>query len=73
MNRFLLRPNFLEDLPDIQTLLRAVRKDRRIVSIPSLKRLLGRDLSPWPYIMDIAQMKAFIRQRMVTTYHPLGT
>ncbi len=69
----LLRPNFLEDRADVQTLIRAMREARRIASMPALKRLSGRDLSPGPGITDDTAMEAFIRERVATTYHPVGT
>lgn len=69
----LMRPNFLEDRADVQTLIRAMREARRIVSMPSLKRLSGQDLSPGPNIHEDNAMEAFIRERVATTYHPVGT
>lgn len=69
----LLQPNFLEDRADVQTLIRAMREARRIVSMPALQRMSGRDLSPGPGVTDDAALEAFIRERVATTYHPVGT
>ena len=69
----LLRPNFLEDRADIQTLIRAMREARRIVRMPALQGMSGSEISPGPGIEDDHAMEAFIRERVATTYHPVGT
>ncbi len=71
--RPVMRPNFLENHADIATLTRALREARRIVSMPALARLSGAELMPGPTVQDDAALEAFIRQRVATTYHPVGT
>jgi choline dehydrogenase len=68
-----MRPNFLEDNADIATLTRALREARRIVGMPALARLSGAEVLPGPGVQDDAALEAFIRQRVATTYHPVGT
>lgn len=71
--RPLLHPEFLEDRRDVETLIRAMREARRIVAQPALARLSGEELLPGPALDDDAALEAFIRQRVATTYHPVGT
>jgi choline dehydrogenase-like flavoprotein len=68
-----LQPNFLEDAADVQTLIRAMREARRIVNMPALKKLSGLELSPGPGVTDDMALESFIRERVATTYHPVGT
>lgn len=73
LDKPVLRPHFLEDPADVQTLIRAMREARRIVGMPALKRLSGLELSPGAGIDNDHAMQAFIRERVATTYHPVGT
>jgi choline dehydrogenase len=69
----IMRPNFLENKVDVDTLTRALREARRIVGMPALARLSGAEVLPGPAVQDEAALDAFIRQRVATTYHPVGT
>ena len=71
--RPVLRPNFLEDPADVQTLMRAMREARRIIGMPALARLSGAEISPGAAIADDAALERFIRANVATTYHPAGT
>jgi choline dehydrogenase len=68
-----LRPQFLEDRRDVLTLMAALREARRIVAMPALQALSGAELSPGPAVADDAALEAFIRDKVATTYHPVGT
>lgn len=68
-----LHPEFLEAREDVQTLQRALREARRIAAMPALARLSGEELMPGPAVADDAALEAFIRARVATTYHPVGT
>jgi choline dehydrogenase len=68
-----MHPEFLEARADVQTLQRAMREARRIVAMPALARLSGQELLPGPAIADDAALETFIRERVATTYHPVGT
>jgi choline dehydrogenase-like flavoprotein len=68
-----LHPEFLEARDDVETLKRALREARRIAGMPALARLSGEELLPGPAIDDDAAFEAFIRERVATTYHPVGT
>jgi choline dehydrogenase len=69
----LMRPNFLEDRRDVEALVRALREARRIVASPSLAALSGTELMPGREIEDDAALETFIREKVATTYHPVGT
>ncbi len=68
-----LRPQFLEDRRDVLTLMAALREARRIVAMPALQALSGAELSPGPAVADDAALETFIRDKVATTYHPVGT
>ncbi len=68
-----MRPEFLEDRRDVVTLMHALRQARRIAAAPSLKKLSGAELLPGPTVEDDAALEAFVRERVATTYHPVGT
>ena len=69
----LMRPQFLEDREDVETLKRAMHEARRIVASPALAKLSGAELMPGPAVSDDASLECFIRERVATTYHPAGT
>ncbi|MBL8347587.1 MAG: GMC family oxidoreductase N-terminal domain-containing protein [Rubrivivax sp.] len=69
----LMRPNFLEDRRDVEALQRALREARRIVASPALAALSGAELMPGRAIEDDAALETFIREKVATTYHPVGT
>ena len=69
----LMRPNFLEDRADVETLIRALREARRIIASPSLAALSGAELMPGRAVDDDAALENFIREKVATTYHPVGT
>lgn len=71
--RPLMQPNFLEDRRDVQVLASALREARRIVASPALARLSGAELMPGRAVEDDAALERFIRDKVATTYHPVGT
>jgi choline dehydrogenase len=72
-DRPLMHPNFLEDPRDVQTLVRGLREARRIMAMPALARYAGAELGPGSAVATDAQLEAFIRANVATTYHPVGT
>jgi choline dehydrogenase-like flavoprotein len=71
--RPLLRPNFLEDRADVETLIRALHEAPRMIGMPALARMSGKELLPGAAVIDDAALENFIRERAATTYHPVGT
>ncbi len=68
----LIDPNFLSDPDDLETLVRGVEIVQRILAQPALARYGGK------YIYgtgrdDPAALRALIRERADTIYHPVGT
>jgi choline dehydrogenase len=71
--RPLMHPNFLRDKADTQKLICGLKEARRIISMPALARCSGTELSPGPMVSTDADLEAFIRANVATTYHPVGT
>lgn len=68
-----MHPRFLEDVADAQALVRGLREARRIIGMPALARFSGDELSPGRAIQGDAELEAFVRDHVATTYHPAGT
>jgi len=68
-----MQPNFMEDPADVRALVQGLREARRIIASPSLARHGGAELSPGPALASDADLEAFVRDRVATTYHPVGT
>ncbi len=68
-----MHPEFLEARQDIEALERAMRQARRIATMPALARLSGQELLPGAAVGDDTSLETFIRERVATTYHPVGT
>ena len=65
-------PRFYEDERDLETMVRAFHMTRRIMDAPPLKSQQTAEL----YITNVrddAQVRAELRQRSDTVYHPVGT
>jgi choline dehydrogenase-like flavoprotein len=71
--RPVMKPRFLEDRTDVEALMRALREARRIIGMPALARLSGAELLPGKAVDDDTALENFIRERVATTYHPVGT
>ena len=71
--RPLMHPHFLESRTDIDALIAGLKEARRIISMPALARYSGGELGPGPAIASDADLEAFIRANVATTYHPVGT
>ena len=71
--RPLMHPNFLQYKADVQALIYGLKEARRIISMPALARCSGKELSPSPAVSTDADLEAFIRANVATTYHPVGT
>ncbi len=68
-----MRPAFLEDRRDVDTLRVALEEARRIASQPALARYAGREIFPGNDLRSDAELEQFIRSTCSTTYHPVGT
>ena len=68
-----MRPNFLEDRRDVDTLVAALKEARRIAAQPALARYAGDEIFPGRAAADDRALEAFVRATCATTYHPVGT
>ena len=71
--RPVMRPQFLEDRADVETLIRGLREARRILSMPALARDAGDEVLPGATVESDDQIEAYIRANVGTTYHSVGT
>jgi choline dehydrogenase len=68
-----MHPHFLESRTDVDALIAGLKEARRIISMPAFARYSGTELSPGPAVASDADLEAFIRANVATTYHPVGT
>jgi choline dehydrogenase-like flavoprotein len=68
-----MHPHFLRDRSDVEALMAGLKEARRILSMPALARYSGAEVSPGPAVKSDAELEAFIRANVATTYHPVGT
>ncbi len=71
--RPIMRPQFLEHRADVETLIAGLKEARRIIGMPALARHSGDEVGPGSAVASDAQLEAFIRANVATTYHPVGT
>jgi choline dehydrogenase len=58
---------------DLTVLRYAIRKVREIFAAPSVRHLMGREITPGPELRSDAELDEFIRTTTTTAYHPVGT
>lgn len=68
-----IRPNFLADPMDQETLVEGMRIARRIVEQPALAPYRAHELNPGPGVRTDAEWLDFARRTGQTIYHPVGT
>ena len=68
-----IQPNYLADPADLRALVAGVRAARRILAAPAFDSYRGLELFPGEQARSDAAIKAFVRQRCETLYHPVGT
>ena len=65
---------FLSQQEDVDTLVRGLKLARRIMRMPSLRKVVAEELYPGPKEhMPDAELEQFVRQFAKTVYHPVGT
>ena len=65
--------NYMQTQEDVDALVAAVRLTREIHAQPAFDRYRGEELAPGPAIRDDAEIVAWLRANVGTTYHPVGT
>jgi choline dehydrogenase len=69
----LIRPNYLAAPGDIATLLAGVRVARKLAAAPPFAPYRGAEVWPGVERQTDAQLSEFMRGRVETLYHPVGT
>lgn len=69
----LIEPNYLAHEQDMENLVQAIKAARRIFSQPALEKHLGAEIEPGEHLQSDEQIRAYIRARAETIYHPVGT
>ncbi|MEI7570433.1 MAG: GMC family oxidoreductase N-terminal domain-containing protein [Alcaligenaceae bacterium] len=68
-----IRPNFLSNTEDQQTLIEGMKIARRIIERPALSHYIESEMSPGAGVRSDEQWLHFARENGQTTYHPIGT
>ncbi len=66
-------PAFLAEREDVDAMVRGVKAMRHVLSQPALARFGGRELDASAGARTDAQIEAFLRERVDTIYHPVGS
>jgi choline dehydrogenase-like flavoprotein len=69
----LIDPAFLAEPEDIETLVAGVKLTRRLMAAPSLRAYWTRELFGGDKARSDDEIRAFLRRRVDTVYHPVGT
>jgi choline dehydrogenase len=65
---------FLSAQEDLDTLVRGLKLARRIMRMPSLRKVIAEEMYPGPQEhMPDSELEQFVRQYAKTVYHPVGT
>jgi choline dehydrogenase len=65
--------NYLQTQHDIDALIAAVRLTREILAQPALAQFCGEELLPTADIRSDAEITAWLREHVGTSYHPVGS
>jgi len=68
-----IRPNFLAEQEDRDSLVGGMKFTRHIVAQPALAHYVAHEMSPGAAVTTDAQWLEFARQNGQTIYHPIGT
>ena len=66
-------PNYLAEPEDLRVLVDGVRLARRIAAQPAFAAYHAGELVPGETVEDQRSVSQFVRERMETLYHPVGT
>lgn len=69
----LIEPNYLDHEQDMENLVIGIKKGREIFKQEALQPHLGKEIEPGEHLQDDEQIRAYIRARAETIYHPVGT
>lgn len=66
-------PKYLDESSDAQVLLAGIKEVRRVVTFPSLKKLVVKETRPGPEVDDDEKILDYILETTQTTWHAVGT
>ncbi|MES2298599.1 MAG: choline dehydrogenase [Pseudomonadota bacterium] len=72
-DKALIEPNYLSHPDDMETLLRGVKAARRVLAARAFDPYRGEELFPGAQVQSDEEIRAFIRRKAGTIYHPVGT
>ena len=72
-HRPLIDPGYLSDPSDLDALAAGVRTVRDYATAAPLSKIIGAELTPGDGVHTDHELRHFIRNTLVTTYHPAGT
>ena len=69
----LIQPNYLASEADLETLVAGFKIMRPLADTKAFAPFVGKEFEPGPQVKSDADIRAFIRNRAETLYHPVGT
>jgi choline dehydrogenase len=69
----LIDPHYFEDEEDVAAMLTGLRLIRRIAQARALAPFRGEEIWPGQAVQSEQQLRAYLRERVETLYHPVGT
>jgi choline dehydrogenase len=69
----LIDPNYLADPADMETMLKGLKAARALLAAPAFAPYRGAELQPGAHVQSDDALRAFIRAKAGTIYHPVGT
>ena len=68
-----IQPNYLQSDSDFRTMIAGIRLVRSVIQQPAFDPFRGRELAPGEAVQSEAQLKQWLRESAMTTFHPVGT
>jgi len=69
----LIQPNYLASEADIETLVAGFKLMRPLTDTKAFAPFVGKEFEPGPRVKSDEDIRAFIRNKAETVYHPVGT
>ena len=69
----LIQPNYLDSEADMQLLVEGVKILRPLAQTKAFAPFVGKEVEPGPQVQSDEEIREFIRNKVETNYHPVGT
>ncbi|KII83632.1 hypothetical protein PLICRDRAFT_47109 [Plicaturopsis crispa FD-325 SS-3] len=66
-------PRYLDNDVDTEIMINGLKIARKAIATPALNSVITQEITPGPDVQSDADLKNYIRDTMLTTYHPTGT